>query len=694
MKSFKVCAVVLFATALFASMSAPSSVSGQGGPTPTPEAPAVFDNITNGFEPQGDANTLGTFLGDEAAFEARERPEDGLGPVYNAQSCAECHQNRVTGGVSQVFEVRAGHTGADGTFVPAPGGSLIQSRSLGWHVQERVPDGARIVYRDDAKVLHVMGFDGGQFGAIGNAPLTGGYPSFSPDGTKIVFNSNANNIRNIFVMNSDGTNLQQLTTTTVDQGPAWSPDGTKIAFHSMRTGVWQIFTMNPDGANPTNISNNGAANDAFAAWSSDGTKIAFSRATAGGPQKIWTMLSNGAGQTAITTGAGDDSRATWSPDGTAIAFMSTRDGNWNIFKVLSVGGPVTRLTSDPAADTNPAWAPDNSAIAFSSLRSGSNRIWTMETDGGNQSQVSATTGDQPSYSRDQGEPIRTFRASLNLLGDGFVECIEDTKLLAIRDAQPVAMRGAAISVPLLEAPGQTRVGRFGWKNSVASLLSFSALAYLGEMGITSPLQPNESTSLGRSILDFDRVPGEPQTTEDAGGPQGFGEDVEAFTRFMRSTKAPPRARDIVPDDATDPGSALFDSLSCSVCHVRTIVTAPPGTFINGGTFMVPAALGGLAIHPFSDFLLHDIGTGDGIVETNGEVTRNMMRTAPLWGLRTHDRFMHDGGSASPPSNNGSQSFALNEAILRHAGQATISRNGYQALTAHQKAQLLRFLKSL
>jgi len=112
------------------------------------------------------------------------------------------------------------------------------------------------------------------------------------------------------------------------------------------------------------------------------------------------------------------------------------------------------------------------------------------------------------------------------------------------------------------------------------------------------------------------------------------------------------------------------------------------------TFVVPDALGNKIIHPFSDFLLHDIGTGDGIVETNGEVTRNKMRTAPLWGLRTRDKFMHDGGSSSAPTNSGAQSFTLNEAVLRHAGQATASRTAYEALTQLQKQQLIRFLKSL
>jgi CxxC motif-containing protein (DUF1111 family) len=210
------------------------------------------------------------------------------------------------------------------------------------------------------------------------------------------------------------------------------------------------------------------------------------------------------------------------------------------------------------------------------------------------------------------------------------------------------------------------------------------------MGITSPLQPREQTSLGRSVAFADTV----ADPEDTGGEDGHGEDVEAFTRFMRSTKAPPRNSAMVLNDATDPGSLLFDSLSCSVCHVRSITTAPVGSVINGGTFVVPAALGDKIIHPFSDFLLHDIGTGDGIVETNGELTRNKVRTAPLWGLRTRDKFIHEGGSSSAPSNSGAQSFTLNEAVLRHAGQATASRTAYQALTALQRSQLIRFLKSL
>ena len=688
MKVLKLFLVAVFASILLLSLSRPTKVSGQGAT----EAPAAFDDQTNGFELQGDPATEGTFLGDKAVFEKRDTKETGLGPVYNAQSCTECHQNRVTGGVSQIMELRAGHNAPDGTFVEAAGGSVIHTRSLNTTIQERVPGGPRIAFANGSGQIAILAFDL-DAGAVGNTPQPGTFPSFSPDGKQIAFRSTVTG--DIWVMNNDGTNPNEITISGSDYEPAWSPDGTKIAFARVGKGNAQIFTVTPIGTDETNLSNNPLVKDRQPAWSPDGTKIAFQRTpnSLSPVGKIWTMNSDGSGQTQITLGTGNDERPSYSPDGANIAFSTNRDGNYEIYKTPAIGGVATRLTNNAASDRNPAWAPDNSAIAFSSDRNSGLRIWAVIPDGTNVTQVNGNNdggGDQPAYSKDSGETIRTFRSSLNLLGDGFVECIADGTLLSIRDAQPVAMRGTAITVDVLEAPDQTRIGRFGWKNSIASLLHFSAAAYLNEVGITSPLQGAENTSLGRNVTPFDIV----ADPEDDGGDMGFGADVEAFTRFVRSTKAPPRSAALAINDATDPGSALFDSLSCNVCHVRSITTAPVGSVINGGTFVVPAALGNKIIHPFGDFLLHDIGTGDGIVETNGEVTRNKVRTPPLWGLRTHDKFMHDGGSSSAPTNSGAQSFTLNEAILRHAGQATSSRTAYQALTALQKSQLIRFLLSL
>ena len=99
--------------------------------------------------------------------------------------------------------------------------------------------------------------------------------------------------------------------------------------------------------------------------------------------------------------------------------------------------------------------------------------------------------------------------------------------------------------------------------------------------------------------------------------------------------------------------------------------------------VVAAALGNKIIHPYSDFLLHDVGTGDGIVQNGGQSTRNKLRTMPLWGVRTHDRHMHDGAT-----------LTFNEAILRHGGEATFVTNNYQSLSTAQKNQIIAFLKSL
>src|SRR6185312_6577057 len=198
------------------------------------------------------------------------------------------------------------------------------------------------------------------------------------------------------------------------------------------------------------------------------------------------------------------------------------------------------------------------------------------------------------------ENVRTFRMTTNALGDGFVEAINSNTIVALANAQPgtgLGIAGQVIQVPLSEAPGNVRVGRFGWKNQHASLLSFSGDAYLNEMGITSRLVPDENTSLGRSVEAFDEV-SDPEDTDN---------DIDAFALFMRATKAPPRDTALAATADAIAGSNLFNAIGCNICHVRNITTSAVGTVINGGAFTVPAALGNKIIHPFSDFLLHDIG---------------------------------------------------------------------------------------
>jgi CxxC motif-containing protein (DUF1111 family) len=276
-----------------------------------------------------------------------------------------------------------------------------------------------------------------------------------------------------------------------------------------------------------------------------------------------------------------------------------------------------------------------------------------------------------------GNDVRAFRTSLNTLGDGFVECIEDSTLIAISEEQAAqtngAIRGEWVRVPVLEAPGVVRVGRFGWKCQVPSLQSFAAGAYLFEMGITSPLQPVENSSNGRSVAAYDPVP----------DPEDDGEAVLKFATFIRATKTPPRDAILAATPDAAAGEQLFTQVGCGTCHRPSIVSAPPGTLINGGTFTVPPALGDKTIHPFGDFLLHDVGTGDGIPAIGPPSTRNKLRTAPLWGVRTRNRLMHDG-----------ESLTFAEAIRRHQGEAAPVTGRFLALPSEQQQQLITFLQSL
>jgi CxxC motif-containing protein (DUF1111 family) len=294
------------------------------------------------------------------------------------------------------------------------------------------------------------------------------------------------------------------------------------------------------------------------------------------------------------------------------------------------------------------------------------------------------------------ETIRTFRLSLNLLGDGFVEAVADKTLIDLAEQQCKSSHrkicGQVLQVPIVEAPGQMSVGRFGWKDQHASLLSFSGDAYLNEMGITNRLQPDEVTKLCNAASEPNDTP----------GPDGLS-DIDHFARFIRATKAPARDSQLASSALAKQGNALFDKIGCATCHVETLTTAPAGTKINGGTLTIPAALGSITFHPYGDFLMHDVGTGDGILQATREhygkkvfqmmsdylskqdfeSSRNKMRTAPLWGVRLRPRLMHDGAS-----------LTLRDAIGRHHGEASHASEQFEKLKAEDQKALIEFLKSL
>jgi len=294
------------------------------------------------------------------------------------------------------------------------------------------------------------------------------------------------------------------------------------------------------------------------------------------------------------------------------------------------------------------------------------------------------------------DTINTRRASLNLLGDGLVEAVSDATLLQIaRDQRRLTngkVQGQALFVPIVESPGMTAVGRFGWKDQHASLLSFAGDAYVNEMGITNTLDPDEVTSICNTAAEPNDKP----------GPDGLS-DIDRFARFMRATKAPARDSILAATSTAKWGSALFDSIGCVTCHVRSILTAAAGTVINGGKDTVTSALAGKVFHPFGDFLLHDVGTGDGIAIAVQEHygrryarykwqefsmdsvlgARNKVRTAPLWGVRFRPRLLHDGSA-----------LTLREAVLRHRREASDVTDRFLELTPAEQAAIVTFLKSL
>ena len=296
----------------------------------------------------------------------------------------------------------------------------------------------------------------------------------------------------------------------------------------------------------------------------------------------------------------------------------------------------------------------------------------------------------------QAETIRTLRSSLSTLGDGFVEAVDDATLVGLSEQQCKQSEGKicglVLRVPILESPGETRVGRFGWKNQHASLLSFSGDAYLNEIGITNRLFPDEVTNLCNTVAE----------PNDRAGADGLA-DIDHFARFIRASKPLGRDPRQSATTAAKAGEALFARIGCASCHVQTLTTAAAGTLINGGTFAIPGALGSKTFHPYGDYLLHDIGTGDGIVTVIDEhygkrmyqiqwkglsldayrASATRIRTAPLWGVRMRPSLMHDGAS-----------LTFRDAILRHRGEAKGVTARFENLSQADQDAIIEFLKSL
>jgi len=277
------------------------------------------------------------------------------------------------------------------------------------------------------------------------------------------------------------------------------------------------------------------------------------------------------------------------------------------------------------------------------------------------------------------------RVAVSLLGDGYVEAIDSHNIEQNAQQQRQAnlgIAGAVVSALVLEGNGdqsRMQVGRFGWKSQHSSLMSSCADSLRNELGVRNRLYPDEypTHAASDSPTPFDPPDAKTHKTE-----------LDRLVDQIRHTSPPPRDANLAASPDAHSGEELFSQIGCAVCHVATYKTVKPGTRINGGTYKVPKFLGNQVIHPYSDFLLHDVGTGDGIPQAAkpeylDQSTANKFRTAPLWGLRFRQDLMHDGDSPGTEA-----------AIARHGGEATTVRQRYDHLTPEQRRQIQLFLSSL
>ena len=286
------------------------------------------------------------------------------------------------------------------------------------------------------------------------------------------------------------------------------------------------------------------------------------------------------------------------------------------------------------------------------------------------------------------------RVTTPTFGAGLVELIPDSTIQGIANAQPSAIKGTVRfdTVHITDGPfvrGQSRVARFGWKAVHASVTDFAADAYLNEMGITTThcaggaivsdfATENRANRAGtNAIINGCPDDDKPGVDDDAaaengncsGGVTVVQDDVANFAFFMRNSAAPPRGI----DNSNGRGLTEFNREGCNGCHVTTTFTVS----INGRS---------VSFQPFSDFLVHDMGSlGDGIGVNDGDnaVQMRQMRSAPLWGLHFRNGLLHDARTSSVAT-----------AIRAHDGQGATAASAFSAATSSQQNDLLLFLSSL
>jgi CxxC motif-containing protein (DUF1111 family) len=259
--------------------------------------------------------------------------------------------------------------------------------------------------------------------------------------------------------------------------------------------------------------------------------------------------------------------------------------------------------------------------------------------------------------------VVAHRRTTPLFGLGLVDAVPDQFLQDLaqfqQDFTPETAGQALVLTDVFS--GQPRVGRFGWKSQIGTVLTFSGNAFLNEMGITTPFFPHENPPGGNAAL----LAANPARTN-PNDTTATVMQLADHTTFLAPPPQLPLSRD------AKLGQALFFEIGCAACHVPALRTGPNEV----------EALNEVDFFPYSDFLVHDMGSlNDGIAQP--PATGQQMRTAPLWGARIRTSFLHDGRAKT-----------IEAAILAHDGQGLAARNAFASLPAREQAQILKFINSL
>jgi Tol biopolymer transport system component len=257
--------------------------------------------------------------------------------------------------------------------------------------------------REGNNEVYVMNSDGSDQTRLTFESRNDQRPDVSPNGKQIVFASNRiimdtnpTGDFEIFVMNSDGSDVRQLTFNAAeDSWPRWSPNGKWIAFHSNVDGNFEIYVIRRDGTDLTSVTDYPGL-DQFPEWSPNGKQLAIRRDT-----DLYLIDLDGSNPIQLTAGAMINQMASWSPDGRQLAFLSTREGYPSVFVMDTDGSNVVNLTPKPDgvlatawSSRAPGWSRNGQYIYFTGRRpetSVNENLFVMTADGTEVTQLTFTT---------------------------------------------------------------------------------------------------------------------------------------------------------------------------------------------------------------------------------------------------------------------------------------------------------------